>query len=53
VGKYKDKVPLNYKGLSPAIVPTVGYQINKNYSFQLNLLGTAGLMLSFNGVMSR
>jgi hypothetical protein len=48
VGKYKDKVPLNYGGFSPGIIPALGYQANKRYSIQLNMLGAAGLMLSFN-----
>jgi hypothetical protein len=48
VGKYADKVPLNYNGFSPAIIPAIGYQPNKNYAVQLNVLGTAGLMLSFS-----
>ena len=43
VGQYKDKVPLNVNGFSPAIIPSIGYE-RAGYSTQLNILGTAGLM---------
>jgi hypothetical protein len=48
VGKYEDKVPLNYNGLSFAIVPALGYQASKQWAVQLNVLGAAALMLSFS-----
>lgn len=44
-GKYQDKVPFNYKGLNPAIVPALGYQINKKLDVQVDALGAAGVML--------
>ena len=47
VGNYKDKVPLNYRGFSPAIIPSVGYKVTEHDSVQLQVLGTAGLMLSW------
>lgn len=43
---YEDKVPLNYRGFSPGIVPSVGYQFNANTAFEIQILGSAGLMFS-------
>jgi len=42
-GDYQDKVPLNKFGYSPAIVPTIGYRIEK-VSGELALLGGNGLI---------
>jgi hypothetical protein len=42
---YENKVPLNYKGFSPAIIPSIGYQINDTWSVDAMFLGTAALML--------
>jgi hypothetical protein len=46
VGQYQHKVPLNYRGFSPAIIPSVGYNFNKRDSFQIEVLGSAALMFS-------
>ena len=43
VAPYEKKVPLNVKGFSPAIIPSIGYE-RAGYSTQINLLGTSGLM---------
>jgi hypothetical protein len=43
VAPYEKKVPLNVKGFSPAIIPSIGYE-RAGYSTQINLVGTAGLM---------
>jgi hypothetical protein len=43
---YEDKVPLNYKGFSPAIVPAVGWRFNGGWNAQVNVLGAAALMFS-------
>jgi hypothetical protein len=48
VSPHNDKVPLNYNGLSPAIVPALGWQFDKNWSAQVNLLGTAAVMFMVN-----
>ena len=48
VSPYSDKVPLNYNGFSPAIIPAIGWQFDKNWSAQLNLLGTAAVMFMVN-----
>lgn len=45
---YEEKVPLNFKGLSPAVIPAVGYDFASGWSAQVNILGTAGLMFQLN-----
>ena len=47
VGEYQNKVPLNYRGFSPAIIPSLGYKLTEHDSVQVKLLGTAGLMFSW------
>ncbi len=41
---YNRKVPLNYKGFSPGVVPSVGWQFTPMWSAQLNFLGNSALM---------
>ena len=45
VAPYNRKVPLNYKGLSPVVIPSLGYQLNDKISLQFTLLGNSALML--------
>ena len=45
VAPYNRKVPLNYKGLSPVVIPTLGYQLSDTFSAQFTLLGNSALML--------
>ncbi|QBK04835.1 ABC transporter ATP-binding protein [Hylemonella gracilis] len=47
-GEYADKVPLNWNGYSPGIVPALGYQMTSRNSVQLMVLGTAGFALGFD-----
>ncbi len=47
VAPYDNKVPLNYNGFSPAIIPAIGYQLNTHDSVQLQILGNAGIMFSY------
>lgn len=47
VAPYEDKVPLNYKGFNPAIIPSVGYKLTQHDSVQVKFLGTAALMFSY------
>jgi hypothetical protein len=47
VAPYENKVPLNYKGFNPAIIPSVGYKLTPHDSFQVKFLGTAALMFSY------
>ncbi|MGM9428278.1 hypothetical protein [Hydrogenophaga sp. MI9] len=44
VSPYQHKVPLNFKGFSPAIVPTLGYRITPQLSVEAHVLGTAAVM---------
>jgi len=43
---FNHKVPLNYKGFSPAIVPAAGWRFGSGWNAQINMLGTAGLTYS-------
>lgn len=45
---YEDKVPLNYKGFSPGLVVSLGWQFDQQFGAQLNLLGNSGLMLQLS-----
>ena len=36
VGQWKDKVPFNYKGFSPAFIPALSWDLGSGYEFQLN-----------------
>jgi len=47
VEPYEDKVPLNWHGFSPAIVPVLGYKLSEDSSLQVNILGAAALMYSY------
>lgn len=47
VSPYENKVPLNYKGFNPAIIPAVGYKLTQHDSVQVKFLGTAALMFSY------
>ncbi len=46
-GRYEDKVPFNYEGFSPAIVPAVGWEYGRRFQAQVNLLGANAVMLQF------
>lgn len=45
---YADKVPLNHEGFSPGLVLSLGWQFTPQLSMQLNLVGTAGIMVQFS-----
>jgi hypothetical protein len=47
VEPYEDKVPINYNGFTPAFFPSIGYRTKNDFQSQINLLGSAGLMLQF------
>jgi hypothetical protein len=42
---YENKVPLNYKGFSVAVVPSLGYKITNTWAVEAWLLGKAAVML--------
>lgn len=43
--QYEDRLPINYNGNGPVIVPAVGYKVNR-FNVQANLLGVGGLMIT-------
>lgn len=45
VGRFKNKVPLNVGGFSPVIIPAVGYRLNARTAIEMQILGTAAVML--------
>lgn len=44
-GEFQDKIPMNSSGFAPAIVPSVGYCINR-YCSEFVLFGTAGFLIT-------
>ena len=44
VGEFKDKVPLNFGGFSPVVVPSVGYRLTPRLGLEITILGTAAIM---------
>jgi len=45
---YERKVPLNFSGFSPAIVPALGWEFEGGQQVQINVLGLNAIMLQFN-----
>jgi hypothetical protein len=45
---YENKVPFNYNGFSPAFIPALGWEFDEGKQVQVNIFGTAGLMLQFS-----
>lgn len=48
VGEYKDKVPINYKGFSPAIIAGLGWQFTPALAGHVHLLGASALLVSIS-----
>lgn len=48
VQPYEDKVPFNRNGYSPALLPALGYRVTPKDALQVSLLGTSGLLFSYN-----
>lgn len=48
---YKNKVPLNYGGFSPGLIPAFAYEFKPGWSAQLNFLGTAALMFQIDMIV--
>ena len=46
-GVYQHKIPFNDYGIAPAIIPSLGWHINRESSAQVMLLGTAGVMFAY------
>lgn len=47
-GKYKDQIPFNRYGIAPAFIPSLGYHINPQDSFQLMVLGNTAILLAYS-----
>ena len=48
VAPYQHKVPLNYHGFSPVVIPAIAYTFKSGWSAQASILGTAGMMFQVN-----
>jgi hypothetical protein len=48
VDPYEDKVPLNWHGFAPVIIPALGYQLTERSSLQITALGNSALMLNWS-----
>lgn len=47
-GRFKDKVPFNVGGFSPAIIPAIGWRLTPGDAIQAAVLGKAGVTFSYN-----
>jgi hypothetical protein len=47
-GNYHDKVPFNWNGFSPTVVPSLVYQFRPKDSLDVMLLGTAAVILAYS-----
>ena len=43
--EHEDKIPFNQFGVAPAIIPGIGYDINK-FGFEMILLGNSGMLFT-------
>ena len=48
VDKWKDRVPFNNNGFSPAVVPALVYHLDRDQSFDVMVLGVGGLGFSYS-----
>ncbi len=47
-GEYKNKVPFNFEGFSPGIVPALGWDLGEGFEVQANLLGFNAMMFQLS-----
>ena len=47
-GRFKDKVPFNVGGFSPAIIPALGWRLTPRDAIQAAVLGKAGVTFSYD-----
>ncbi len=47
-GAYADRVPVNYKALSPGLVVSLGWHFDPQWAAMINVVGDAGLMLQLS-----
>jgi len=52
-GEYADKVPLNWNGFSPGLIPSLSYKVSAKGSLNLMLLGTAGVVMGYSHSFQR
>lgn len=45
---YENKVPLNFRGFSPGLVPSIGWKFTPMYSAQVDILGNSAVMFQFS-----
>jgi hypothetical protein len=48
VGEYHGKVPFNWNGFSPTVIPALAYRFNAQDSIDVSILGTAGLVFGLS-----
>jgi len=48
VGEYHGKVPFNWNGFSPTVIPALVYHFNPKDSLDVSMLGTAGFVFGFS-----
>jgi hypothetical protein len=49
---FENKIPFNHNGVAPGIIPGLGYKVDR-FNVQVNLLGSAGLMVTVGYDLSR
>ena len=47
-GEHKDEIKPNLAGFAPGLIPRLGYQMNREVSFEVATLGFAALMFNVN-----
>jgi len=47
-GEHKDGVPFNHNGFGLGVIPGLGYRLTPKDSVQVNMLGTAALIFTYN-----
>jgi len=48
IGDHRDKVPFNWSGFSPTVIPALAYHLNPHDSLDVMVLGTAGLVFAYS-----
>ncbi len=47
-GQYEDKVPLNWNGFAPGLIPSLGYKLTEHDALHVMVLGGAGYILAYS-----
>jgi len=48
VEDHRDKVPFNWNGFSPTVIPSLAYHVDPHNSLDVMVLGTAGLVFGYS-----